>query len=125
MREGVDHFNSGRFWSAHEAWERLWLVASGPEKEFLRGLIQLAAAYHHVQRGTFSGAMRLFDSALFRLEGGTHRDLRLDLRDALAAASKHRRDLTSGARIDPGELPKLGYNEDSLRPDPGPHAFEG
>lgn len=65
--EGVDRFNERRYWNAHESWERLWLCASPPLKQFLQGLIQLAAAYHHVQRGNVAGAVRLFDSALSKL----------------------------------------------------------
>lgn len=66
--EGIDHFNSRRFWEAHEAWEALWLVAESEAEQFLQGLIQVAAAYHHVQRGTYRGAARLFAAGLRRLE---------------------------------------------------------
>jgi uncharacterized protein len=65
--EGIEHFNARRFWEAHESWEELWLVAQSDTEQFLQGLIQLAAAYHHVQRGTLAGAVRLFDAALGRL----------------------------------------------------------
>jgi hypothetical protein len=66
--EGVSHFNSREFWHAHESWEMIWLEAESDVVEFLQGLIQIAAAYHHVQRGTFRGAGRLFDAGLGRLE---------------------------------------------------------
>lgn len=65
--EGVDRFNERRYWDAHESWERLWLCASPPLKQFLQGLIQLAAAYHHLERGTIPGGLRLFDAALEKL----------------------------------------------------------
>ncbi|MGA7616844.1 MAG: DUF309 domain-containing protein [Thermoanaerobaculia bacterium] len=65
---GIELFNSGRYWHAHEAWERLWLVAEGPRREFLQGLIQLAAACHHVLRGNLRGAQRLLDASLARLD---------------------------------------------------------
>jgi len=42
-------------------------VARSDVKLFLQGLIQLAAAYHHVRRGTLRGAPRLFDAALRKL----------------------------------------------------------
>ena len=125
LRKGVELFNAGRFWHAHEEWETLWLAASGEEKEFLRGLIQLAAACHHVQRGTTSGAARLFDSALERLHRSPPDRLGIDRRDAVVAARRLRAAIGRGERIDAGDLPKLGYNEDSLRPDPQPHASEG
>ena len=56
--EGVHNFNSRKFWEAHESWETLWLAAESDLEQFLQGLIQVAAAYHHVQRGTYRGAPR-------------------------------------------------------------------
>ena len=47
--EGVERFNAAEFWNAHESWEILWLVAETDLDQFLQGLIQLAAAYHHLQ----------------------------------------------------------------------------
>jgi hypothetical protein len=42
---GVDLFNAGYDWEAHEAWENLWRDAADPsQKLFLHALIQLAAA---------------------------------------------------------------------------------
>lgn len=64
LAEGVRLFNERKFWHAHEAWEAIWLESKSP---FLQGLIQLAAAYHHVQRGNLRGAERLFDAALAKL----------------------------------------------------------
>jgi predicted metal-dependent hydrolase len=124
--EGIEHFNAGRFWHAHESWESLWLRAAGEEKEFLRGLIQLAAAYHHVQRGTTSGAARLFVSALERLARSAPGTLAIERDMAERMARKHLDAIRRGERIDASELPKkLRYNEVSLRPDPEPHASEG
>jgi predicted metal-dependent hydrolase len=110
LLEGIALFNERRFWHAHEAWEKLWLRSGGAEKEFLRGLIQLAAAYHHVQRGTLRGAGRLFEAALRRLASAEPSYLGIDRRDAESAAARHREMIERGIRIDPDELPKLGYN---------------
>lgn len=43
---GVDLFNHGYYWEAHEAWEGLWIAAGrrGVTAEFLKGLIKLAAS---------------------------------------------------------------------------------
>lgn len=43
---GVDLFNHGFYWEAHEAWEGLWHACGrhGVLADFLKGLIQLAAA---------------------------------------------------------------------------------
>ncbi len=68
LLQGLEHFNSLEFWEAHESWEELWLEATSEVHQFLQGMIQIAAAYHHIKRGTFSGAVRLFDAALRRVE---------------------------------------------------------
>jgi predicted metal-dependent hydrolase len=65
---GIAHFNSREFWDAHESWEEIWLAAESDVEQFLQGLIQVAAAYHHLKRGTFPGGVRLFDSGLRRLQ---------------------------------------------------------
>jgi predicted metal-dependent hydrolase len=88
----------------------LWLEATGDEKIFLQGLIQLAAAYHHVQRGTFRGGVRLFDAALRKLERFPDGRGGIDRGEAISAAARHREKIARGEHIDAGELPKLRYN---------------
>ncbi|HEX6097162.1 MAG TPA: DUF309 domain-containing protein [Thermoanaerobaculia bacterium] len=107
---GVALFNAQKFWHAHEAWERDWLRAEGDLKTFLQGLIQLAAAYHHVQRGTFRGGVRLFDAALAKLAPYPVHFLGVDREEAVTSAKKHRDRIARGEHIDGGELPKLRYN---------------
>lgn len=43
---GIDLFNHGFYWEAHETWEQLWIKfgRSGREADFLKALIKLAAA---------------------------------------------------------------------------------
>ena len=42
---GMDLFNHGYYWEAHEAWEPSWRAAQpGPWRQVLKGLILLAAA---------------------------------------------------------------------------------
>jgi len=60
---GVDLFNEGFFWEAHELWEALWLGAKGRDDddsaEFLQGLIQCAAARLKVAQERPRGLQRL------------------------------------------------------------------
>lgn len=108
--EGIALFNEAKFWHAHEAWEQIWLVAAGEEKLFLQGLIQLAAAYHHVQRGTWSGGIRLFDAAREKLAGFPPGYGGVDRDASMALAAEHRDRIDKGDHIDPGDFPKLQYN---------------
>ena len=86
--EGCQLFDAGKFWSAHEAWEQLWLPSrSLPEGSFYKGLIHYAAALVHLERGQRRGPRRLLRTAREHLatfraacpEGGMGLDLcRLD-----------------------------------------------
>ena len=108
--EGVDHFNRREFWHAHESWEELWLAAETDVEQFLQGMIQLAAAYHHVQRGTHRGAVRLFDAALRRLAPFPPGFSGVDRGPAEEAARLHRarfEGADASERLDESQYPKL------------------
>jgi len=48
LTEGIDLFNDGRYWEAHEAWELDWMPdRKGPDSGFYKGLIQIAAGCLH------------------------------------------------------------------------------
>lgn len=59
----VVYFNAEAFFEAHEDWETLWNEAEGPRREWLQGLIQFAAGFHHAVRGTASGFAKLMRTA--------------------------------------------------------------
>jgi len=46
FREGIDLFDRGRFFEAHEAWEEIWRSTTPEPKGLFQGLIQVAAALH-------------------------------------------------------------------------------
>ena len=68
LAEGLRLYRAAEFFAAHEAWESVWLPAQEPEKTFLQGLIQVTAAFHHLQRENRLGTSRLLRAALGRLE---------------------------------------------------------
>ncbi|HTP43546.1 MAG TPA: DUF309 domain-containing protein, partial [Candidatus Acidoferrum sp.] len=51
----------------HEFWEEIWLVEPEPEKTFLQGLIQVAAAFHHRQQANPEGAELLLAAGIVKL----------------------------------------------------------
>src|SRR5690348_9464842 len=67
FRRGLEQFNAGHFFDAHETWEEIWLASSEPEKTFLQGMIQITAAFHHYQRGNLQGTLSLLEAGLRRL----------------------------------------------------------
>ena len=85
---GMRQFNSREFWHAHESWEAIWLVAPQPDKTFLQGIIQIAAAFYHHQRSNIAGMRSLMRRGLAKVEEfpPAYRGLRLEeLRVAVRA----------------------------------------
>jgi len=68
LAEGLRCYRAEEFFAAHEHWESVWLGSKEPEKAFLQGLIQVAAAFHHLQRGNSQGTRSLLERARQRLE---------------------------------------------------------
>jgi uncharacterized protein len=57
LARGIELFNEGRYWEAHEAWEEAWMPDRyGPDRGFYKGLIQVAAGCLHYQRHNRRGA---------------------------------------------------------------------
>lgn len=67
LAEGLRKYNAAEYFAAHEEWESVWLPSQEPDKTFLQGLIQITAAFHHLQRGNSHGALRLLEAALRRI----------------------------------------------------------
>ncbi|WP_166820190.1 DUF309 domain-containing protein [Thalassoroseus pseudoceratinae] len=57
---GIDLFNLGYYWEAHEAWECLWIACGrhGHRATLLKGLIKLAAAGVKSRVGNATGVSR-------------------------------------------------------------------
>jgi uncharacterized protein len=68
FERGRELFNRGRFFEAHEEWEKLWLRAHGPRRLFLQGLIQIAAGCHKAyERGDRRGCAALVGAGLEKI----------------------------------------------------------
>ncbi len=90
LADGLRCYRNEEFFFAHEHWESVWLKAEEPEKTFLQALIQIAAAFHHLQRRNSVGTASLLQAALRRLDpfpavfgGITVSSLRENIRDWL------------------------------------------
>jgi len=92
---GLRQFNAREFWHAHESWEAIWLVAPEPDKTFLQGIIQIAAAFYHHQKKNHEGMRSLMRRGLAKVEEfpAAYRGLRLEplrraVREWLAADAR-------------------------------------
>lgn len=82
-------FDAGAFWAAHEVLEGLWRVDGDPAWQ---GLIQIAAACLHAERGRPAPALRVVERALGHLAG------RASPLIDLAAARRHAEALRDALR---------------------------
>lgn len=91
-------FNRGEYYEAHDVLEALWLRERGrPNDLFYKGLIQLAGAFVHLQKGRLRPSEALFRlaDANLRLYGDRHE--RLDVARVLGVIAAWREALASGA----------------------------
>lgn len=86
LTQGIACFNRQQFFECHEILEEIWLGETAEEKPFYQGLIQVAAGFHHYQKGNRAGAYSLIRQGLDKLSAcpaGSHGIDLAALREAL------------------------------------------
>jgi predicted metal-dependent hydrolase len=58
-REGIERFNRGEYYSAHDALEEAWVVDEGPGRDLYRGILQVGIAYYQIEKGNYRGAVKM------------------------------------------------------------------
>lgn len=68
--EGINFFNRGLFWEAHEVWEKIWLRTARKDAEglFLAGMIQYAAGLLKIDKKEFEIGQKMARKALEQLK---------------------------------------------------------
>jgi len=59
-RKGLELFNAGEYFEAHEELEAAWMEEPSPGRMLYQGVLQVAVAYLQIERGNRDGAMKLF-----------------------------------------------------------------
>jgi predicted metal-dependent hydrolase len=93
FNRGLDLFNRGHFFDAHEVLEDVWREAPlRVSRRHLQGMVQLAVAFHHHSKGNHVGARSVLERAMRNISGAdsSFPDLDLDrLRADLACWREH------------------------------------
>ena len=89
LGEAVRLFNAGEWYACHDGFEALWHETQGPCRRTLQGILQIAVAHHHLDRGNQRGAMVLLGEGLGRLQGAGAVQFNLAL-DPLREAARDR-----------------------------------
>lgn len=59
-RRGLELFNQGLFFEAHELLEEAWKESPSPGKELYRAILQISVAYLQLERQNYLGAVKMF-----------------------------------------------------------------
>jgi predicted metal-dependent hydrolase len=91
-------FNRQLFYEAHEVLEKLWLPnRRNPESDFYKGLIQLAGAFVHLQKGRQAPAASLLKLARANLQKFPAIHERLDVASVIQLADAWFAQIESGS----------------------------
>jgi len=92
---GMELFNQGRYFEAHEALEAAWRAESGPVRDLYRGILQAGVVYLHITQYNFIGAHKVYQRCQKWLQpwpetcrGISVGRLRQDLETVMAALQK-------------------------------------
>lgn len=79
LAEAIALFNRAEWYACHDVFEELWHETQGPMRPLLQGVLQVAVAQLHLERGNRRGATVLMGEGLGRLERCGDSGLGLDL----------------------------------------------
>jgi predicted metal-dependent hydrolase len=97
LQEGLELIRAGAYFDAHEELEDEWREAPVAERDFLQGLVHVAVAWLHAERGNRNGCERQLVKAERRLGSyrPTHRGVDVD--GVLAIAAEARQVVAAGS----------------------------
>lgn len=96
---GVELFNRGEFFDAHEVLEDVWRAAPAHEKKFLQGVVQIAVAFHHYSTGNRVGMRSVLERAIRNLSEPPGRWNTFDLPQLLISLNEWRVCIDSGSEV--------------------------
>ncbi|MFZ0546611.1 MAG: DUF309 domain-containing protein [Candidatus Promineifilaceae bacterium] len=59
-RKGIEAFNHGEYFEAHEYLEDAWNEDTGPARDMYKAVLQVAVAYLQIERENYVGAVKMF-----------------------------------------------------------------
>jgi uncharacterized protein len=97
LEQGLQLIRDGDYFEAHEELEDEWRAAPAAERDFLQGLVHVAVAWLHAERGNRNGCERQLVKAERRLGGYRPRHRGVDVDRILDDVSAARRLVAGGS----------------------------
>ena len=97
LDEGLRLIRAGAYFEAHEALEDEWREAAAAERDFLQGLVHVAVAWLHAERGNRNGCERQLAKAERRLAAYRPSHRGVDVEIVLADVESARATISGGS----------------------------
>ena len=107
LGEAIFLFNSGDWYACNDGFEALWHETAGPMRPVLQGILQIAVAELHLERGNCRGATILMGEGLGRLKACPPNALEIDLVTLINSSMQRLLALQQQRSIEGLELPRL------------------
>jgi len=65
--EGLQLFNAGKYFEAHEALELAWKAEKESIRRLYQGILEAGVVYLHIQRGNYEGALKVYGRSMIWL----------------------------------------------------------
>lgn len=105
--DSVALFNAGQWYACHDGFEELWHETQGPSRRVLQGILQIAVAHLHLERGNRRGATVLLGEGLGRLRSSGPSSLGVDLEALRCCALRRLQALQQEESVEGLPLPRL------------------
>ena len=79
FNKALNLFNNQKWYEAHDAFEEIWNILDGDERQIVQGILQVSVSQFHLSRGNYNGATILLGEGLGRIKTRTDIDLGIDL----------------------------------------------
>lgn len=112
--KGIEEFNRGEFFEAHEYLEDAWREETGRIRYLYQGILQVGVGFYHQENGNWRGATGLLRSGMDRLREFEPEALGIDVRKLLKESEQCLKELEQLGRdrvreFDRSKVPKVEW----------------
>ena len=116
LAQAIEEFNTHRFFECHETLEDIWRAEPRPLRQFYKGVIQVAAGFHHLRRNNWKGTVNKLESGTRYLEPFRPSYLGVDVQRLIDEARACRSTIVEMGReriseFDRSRIPTIAFDE--------------
>lgn len=116
-QRGLELFNRGKYFEAHEHLELAWMGTPSPERDLYQGLLQVGVGYFQIERGNYRGALKMFKRGRRNLQPLPDQLLGIDIAQLLVDAHRVESTLRSLGPARIGDFDTSIFQEIPLMPE--------